>query len=150
MSRMQESLPELEARRAELYARLPESGDLRRGSVSENYRRCGKGNCACAQPEHPGHGPRLLWTRTGPGGKTIGRQLAPQEVDKVRRELAAYREFATLSEAILAVNEEICEARPPSPLAEGASTSAAQDAPAAADGQKGGSSPRSRRRSRPR
>lgn len=148
MSAMQESLPELEARRAELYARLLESGDLRRGSVSENYRRCGKANCACAQPEHPGHGPRLLWTRTGPGGKTVGRQLAPQEVDKVRRELAAYREFVTLSEAILAVNEEICEARAPSSLADAAG--AAQDAPAAAGGQKGGSSARSRKRSPPR
>lgn len=151
MSRMQESLPELEARRAELYARLPESGDLRRGSVSENYRRCGKANCACARPGHPGHGPRLLWTRTGPGGKTVGRQLAPQEVGKVRRELAAYREFVTLSEAILAVNEEICEARAVSPLAQAAGgASGGTDSHAGADGEKGGSSRRSRRRSRPR
>ena len=140
MSRMQESLSELEARRAELYARLPESGDLRRGSVSENYRRCGKPNCACAQPEHPGHGPRLLWTRTGPGGKTVGRQLARQEVDKVRGELAAYREFVTHSEAILAVNEEICEARPVSSPAEAAG--GGRDSDAGAAGEKGGSSPR--------
>jgi hypothetical protein len=25
-------------------------------------RRCGKPNCVCAQPDHPGHGPRYLWT----------------------------------------------------------------------------------------
>lgn len=147
MSRVEESLPELEARRAELYARLPESGDLRRGSVSANYRRCGKANCACAQPGHPGHGPRWLWTRPGPGGKTIGRQLRPGEVDKVRRELAAYHEFASLTDAIVAVNEAICEARPPSPLAEAGSD--AQDTPAGTDGQKGGSSAGSRKRSPP-
>ena len=41
-----------------------------------------------------------------------GRQLAAGELDKVRRELAAYREFAVLSEALVAVNEAICEARP--------------------------------------
>jgi hypothetical protein len=148
MSTVNASLPELEAQRAALYARLADSGDFRRGSVSENYRRCGKANCACAQPDHPGHGPRLLWTRTGPGGRTAGRQLLAGEVDKVRRELAAYRDFAELSEAIVAVNEAICEARPVSPLAEPVGD--AQDAPAGTRGQKGGSSVSSRRRSRPR
>jgi hypothetical protein len=148
MSTVNDSLPELEAQRAELYARLAEMGDFRRGSVSENYRRCGKANCACARPGHPGHGPRLLWTRAGAGGRTTGRQLSAREVDKVRRELAAYRDFAELSEAIVAVNEAICEARPISPLADAAS--GGKDVPAGTDGQKGGSSARSRGRSRPR
>ncbi len=58
------SLPELEAERDRLYARLSAVGDFRRGSVSQNYRKCGKPNCACAQPGHPGHGPRFLWTRS--------------------------------------------------------------------------------------
>jgi hypothetical protein len=58
------SLPELEAERDRLYAQLSEVGDFRRGSVSENWRRCGKPNCACARPVHPGHGPRFLWTST--------------------------------------------------------------------------------------
>jgi hypothetical protein len=44
------SLPELEAERERLYAQLSEVGDFRRGSVSENYRKCGKLNCACASP----------------------------------------------------------------------------------------------------
>ena len=39
-------------------------GDFRRGSVSENCRKCGKPNCVCAAPDHPGHGPRFLWTRS--------------------------------------------------------------------------------------
>ena len=68
------------------------------GSVSENYRKCGKPNCACAQPDHPGHGPRFLWPRTVQGRKTRGRQLAAGEVEKVRRELEAYQEFASLTE----------------------------------------------------
>src|SRR5665811_1649644 len=86
---------------------------FRRGSITENYRKCGKGNCACAAPDHPGHGPRQLWTRSGPGGRTKGRQLAAgPEVDKVRRELANYQEFVTVSAQIVEVNEAICEARP--------------------------------------
>jgi hypothetical protein len=136
------SLGELEEQRIRLYAQLAEVGDFRRGSVSENYRRCGKPNCACARPDHPGHGPRFLWTRTVAGRGSRGRQLDRGEVDKVRAELANYHRFADLSEQIVEVNEAICESRPP-----GASASAP---PAGPDGEKGGSTTRSRRSSRPR
>jgi len=111
------SLPELESKRAGLFARLAAIGDFRRGSISENYRRCGKPNCACAQPDHPGHGPRWLWTRTVAGRGTRGRQLAAGEVAKVRTELDRYSEFAALTEEIVQVSEAICEARPVSPQA---------------------------------
>ena len=106
------SLPELEAERDRLYAQLAAVGDFRRGSVSENWRKCGKPNCACAQPDHPGHGPRLLWTRTARGRGTVGRQLAVGEVEKVRWEVARHAEFTAISEQIAEVNEKICEARP--------------------------------------
>lgn len=143
------SLPELEAERAELLARLAELGDFRRGSVTENWRRCGKPNCVCASEGHPGHGPRWLWQRTLPGGTKTARQLAPGEVDKVRAELDAYHAFARLTDQIVAVNEAICEARPVEPP--GAKLHGkAQDA--GTDGEKGGSAARSgtgsRRRSR--
>src|ERR1035441_10852292 len=104
-------LPELEAERDRLYAQLSAVGDFRRGSVSENYRKCGKPNCACAQPEHPGHGPRFLWTRTARGRGTVGRQLAAGEVEKVRRGGARHAEFAAISERIAGGGEEICEGR---------------------------------------
>jgi hypothetical protein len=103
------SLPELEAERERLYAQLSSVGDFRRGSVTENYRKCGKPNCACAQPGHPGHGPRFLWTRTVRGRKTRGRQLAAGEVEKVRRELARYTEFASLTEQIAEVSWQDCQ-----------------------------------------
>ena len=57
------SLTELEKQRTRLYAQLAATADFRRGSVTENYRKCGKPNSACAEPGHPGHGPRFLWTR---------------------------------------------------------------------------------------
>ena len=69
------SLPELEAERDRLFAQLSRVGDFRRGSVSENWRRCGKPNCACAAPDHPGHGPRFLWTRSA-GPPQDGRPAA--------------------------------------------------------------------------
>lgn len=134
------SLSELESERERLYAQLSEVGDFRRGSVSENWRRCGKPNCACAAPDHPGHGPRFLWTRTVRGQRTRGRQLAASEVAKVRAELAAYREFASLAERIVEVSEAICEARP----------AVGTGAPSGAGGEKKGSATRSRQRRQPR
>jgi len=106
------SLPELEAERDRLFAQLAAVGDFRRGSVTENWRKCGKPNCACAVLGHPGHGPRFLWTRSAGRRKTVGRQLAAAEVEKVCREVARHGEFTAISEQNAEVNEKICEVRP--------------------------------------
>ena len=135
------SLPELELHRAQLYDRLATTGDFRPGSINATYRRCGKPNCACAQPGHRGHGPRWLWTRSS-GGKTHTRQVAAAELEKVRAELANYREFAALSGQIVEVNEAICEARPVA--------GPAGEPGEEPSGEKGGSARRSRRRPPPR
>ena len=138
-------LAELEARRARLFERLAATGDFRRGSISENWRRCGKPSCRrCAEPGSRGHGPRWLWTRTVPGRGTIGRQLRAEELGKVRAELENYQQFAALAEEIAEVSEAICEARP-------VPADAAGQAPDP-EGQKRGSaisSPRSSRRTPP-
>jgi hypothetical protein len=134
-------LADLEEQRARLYEQLAATGDLRPGSVNATYRRCGKPNCACAQPGHPGHGPRYLWTRSA-GGKTRSRQLSGAELEKVRREVANYREFLAVSEQIVEVSEAICEARPVA--------RPAGEPPEEPAGQRGGSAGRSRRRPPPR
>jgi hypothetical protein len=134
------SLPEMEAERDRLYAQLSRVGDFRRGSVTENWRKCGKPNCACARPGHPGHGPRFLWTRSAGRRRTVGRQLAAAEVEKVRAEVARHAEFRAISEQIAEVSERICEARPV----------AGTDAPSAPGGERGGSSRHSRGRRPPR
>ena len=130
-------LADLEEQRARLYEQLAATGDFRPGSINATYRRCGKPNCACAREGHPGHGPRWLWTRSV-GGKTRTRQLAPAELDKVRAELAAYQQFAALSEQVVAVNEAICEARPAEVAAGGRDLGTR--------GQKGGFARRSQRK----
>jgi hypothetical protein len=137
------SLPELEAERDQLFARLAGVGDFRRGSVSENWRKCGKPNCACAAPDHPGHGPRFLWTRSAGRRKRIGRQLSAGEVEKVRREIARHAEFTATVEQITEVSEQICEARPAVP------GGAAGDGRSGTGGEKGGSGRRSRERRPP-
>jgi hypothetical protein len=81
-----------------------------------------------------------LWTRNARGRGTVGRQLAAGEVEKVRREVARHAEFTSVCERIVEVNEAICEARPV----------AAADAPSGTEGEKGGSSARSRQAGPPR
>jgi Family of unknown function (DUF6788) len=139
-SAVEPSLADLEQRRAQLYAELAGTDDFRRGSITENFRRCGKPNCVCAEVEHPGHGPRYLLTRSV-AGKTKGRQLSPgSDLEKVRREIATYHRFVLLGQQIVEVNEAICDARHSSTLADTERT-----APMRAE--KGGSSSPSRRTS---
>jgi hypothetical protein len=105
-------IEELEVERRRLYGELSEVGDLRRGSIAEIYRRCGKPNCACCEPKHSGHGPRyLLMTKVA--GRSRARDVsAGAELSKVRRELANHQRFREVVQQIVKVNEQICAARP--------------------------------------
>ncbi len=138
---MDASLTDLQTRRAQLYADLAQTDDFRRGSVTATYRRCGKANCVCADPSHPGHGPRHLLTRSE-SGKTVARQLAPgPELDKVTREVANYQHFRALVRQVTEVNDAICDARSVSPLAD--------DAAPPPEAEKRGFTANSKRSSRP-
>lgn len=109
---MKETLEELEERRRQLYRQIAEGGDFRRGIISVNYRRCGKPNCACAQPGHPGHGPQYLWNTTvGGKSRAANLRLGP-ELEKVQQEVENYRRFVELTKALVEVNEKICQLRP--------------------------------------
>jgi hypothetical protein len=138
-----EELAELERRRAELYAELARLGDFRRGSLNGAFRKCGKPNCACAAPDHPGHGPQWNLTRKT-GGRTRTVHLRPgPELEKARREAAEYERFRDLVGQVTEVNEAICSARPAVPGEAGGG------APSGTGGEKGGSGTSSRRRRPP-
>ena len=130
----------LEARRAGLYAALSRVGDFRRGALNAVWRKCGKPNCACAQPGRRGHGPQWNLTRRA-GGKTVNVHLKPgPELDKAEREVAEHQRFAALVEEVSQVSEAICAARP----------ATAGAAPPPPGGERGGSRRGSRRPPPPR
>ena len=138
-----DELAELERRREELYRELGRVGDFRRGSLNEVRRKCGKPNCACAAPDHPGHGPQWNLTRTV-GGRTRAVHLkSGPELEKARREVAEYERFRDLAGQVTEVNEAICQARPVVPGEAGGG------APLGPGGGKGGSGRPSRRRRPP-
>jgi len=108
---MTQTLKELEVLRKQLLHQLFTVGDLRPGTVYPSYRRCGKRNCACAKPGHPGH---LQYLRTtAKGGKNRSQMLRMgTELEKAIKEAENYRKFVKICRELVETNEQICELRP--------------------------------------
>jgi len=102
----------LETQRDDVLRQMTRLGDMRKGSITEAFRCCGKSACACSAPDHPGHGPYYAFT-TKVEGKTKTVQLrAGPRLDKFQREVDVYKQFRALSEKLIDVNQGLCEARP--------------------------------------
>jgi hypothetical protein len=109
---MSNSLPALESSRASLLRQIAQLGDMRPGSVTPVFRRCGKPTCHCVQPNDPGHGPHFQLTFKQEG-KTVTQSLSNlAAVKKVEQEIAGFRHFEKLSQSLIQVNQEICQLRP--------------------------------------
>ena len=104
---MSDSLPELLDSRSHLLQELSQLGDFQPGSIATVNRRCGKPNCHCAQPNDPGHGPHHQLTQKIEG-KTVTQTLSsPVAVRKAEREIAEFRRFQTLTQELVAVNQDL-------------------------------------------
>ena len=111
---MANPMSKFKAERSAVLNKLATTGDMRRGSITECYRRCGKPTCACAAPDHPGHGPYYAFTRKVKG-KTKTLQLRPGPLlTKIEHEVEGYRVFRATCGRLLEVNESICDAVDPS------------------------------------
>ncbi len=116
---MGETLEDLEREKNNLYRQLGQFGDFRRGTISVNYRKCGKAYCVCARAGHPGHGPQYLWNATI-GGKSHAQNLRlGAELEKVGREVENYRRLVKWWDQWIEVNEKICQMRPVVNMGEG-------------------------------
>ena len=100
----------LETQRSELQARLVAVRDLRPGSLTERFRRCGKPGCACAHESHPGHGPSFSLTRAV-AGKTVTKIIPAAAVEQTRAQIEEHRRFRALASAFVEVNEKLCDSR---------------------------------------
>jgi hypothetical protein len=109
---MPDPIHALETQRDDILRQMARLGDMRKGSITEAFRCCGKSACACFAPDHPGHGPYYAFT-TKVAGKTETVQLrAGPRLDKFQREVDAYKRFRALCEKLIEVSEGLCEARP--------------------------------------
>ncbi len=106
------SLEALEQKRKQVWAQVQALGDFRRGSLSANFRKCGKANCRCARPGQRGHGPQYLWTATVKGQSRARNVPLGPELEKVGREVESYRRFVELRLELVEISEQICDLRP--------------------------------------
>lgn len=109
---MPQTLSALEGRRSELLRAFNSLHDMRPGSIVGAVWRCGKSSCHCAQPEDPGHGPKLRLTYKW-RGKTVTEALSsPAAVQKAKNEIAEFRKYQEIGRELVEVSEQICRARP--------------------------------------
>lgn len=107
---MGEKLKGLEEKRSRVKEQLTEVGDMRQGTVSERYLKCGKEQCRCGSEKDYVHGPYFSLTKSVKG-KTVTRIIPKGAIASTKAQIAKFKEFRRLSQEFLAVNEEICEAK---------------------------------------
>jgi len=109
---MPDDIPSLEASRSSILRRFAQLQDMRPGSVGAVFHRCGKPNCHCSRPKDPGHGPHFQFTYKS-AGRTVTESLPNREaVRRAEREIAEFRNFERLSQALIEVNRRLCRLRP--------------------------------------
>ena len=120
--------------RTRLTTQLADPIPMRRGSLTERTVKCRRPGCPCQDRPEARHGPYFSLTRAV-AGKTQTRLIAQAEVETVRRQIEAGRQFRDATELYWAACERLADAE-------------LDHIPAAAAGEKGGSVRRSRRRLR--
>ena len=100
----------LERRRAQVLREIASVGEMRAGSLTARFRRCGKAGCHCARPDDPGHGPVLSLTRHE-NGRTVTRIIPAHAEADTRARIAEHRRFRRLSKELVAVSTALSEAR---------------------------------------
>ena len=76
---------------------LAELGDLRPGSLSEQYNVCGTPNCQCKADPPRKHGPyyQLSYTRKG---KSTTRFVRPRDLATVKQQMKNYKRLRALTD----------------------------------------------------
>jgi len=109
---MSDSLPQMEAKRTDLFRQLATVGDFRRGSISSTSGKCGKPNCHCSKPDSRGHGPNFRLTRRLEGKTVTETFPSPAALHKAQQEVTEFHRFQELCAEIIEVSEKICALRP--------------------------------------
>jgi hypothetical protein len=109
---MSESLSVLERKRAYVLEQIAALGDLRPGSLTTTQGKCGKTECCCREPGHPGHGPHWRITFKVEGKSRSEGLYEEAAIKKAEREIEEFRRFQQLSREFVDLSTRICRARP--------------------------------------
>ena len=101
---MDNLMPAVPARIAQLAAAFSHPEPIRRGSLYERRMKCGQAACACQHDPKATHGPYYTLTKKVEG-KTRSRDMSPEQAVVVRRQIDSGRQFRERVEAYW----EVCE-----------------------------------------
>jgi hypothetical protein len=108
---MTESLQALERKRAAIVEKIAALGDLRPGSLTTTQGKCGKAECCCKQPDHPGHGPNWRITYKADGKTRTESLYEEAAIHKAEKEIQEFRRFQQLSREFVDLSTQICRVR---------------------------------------
>jgi hypothetical protein len=97
----------IEAQIEKIKAELLTIGEMRPGSLSQQYSACQKPGCKCVDPVNPQkHGPfyQLSYSHRG---KSTTQFVRPQFVPQVQKQLDAYKKFKALTDNWVALALEL-------------------------------------------
>lgn len=107
---MEKKVQALERKIATIKRHLALLGDLRPGSLSEQYNVCGSPGCKCKADPPVKHGPywQVSFSRKG---KSSTRFVKPQHLARVRTQLKAYEKLRTLVDTWITLATELANLR---------------------------------------
>ena len=101
----------LERRILEIKNEIMGLGEIRNGSVSEQYNVCGNPTCRCKDKDNPQqHGPYYQLSYRF-NKKSTSQFVSAEKIDKVRQQLADYKTCVNLKDEWLGVSIELSKLR---------------------------------------
>ena len=107
---MEKRLRVLEGQIKRVKGELQRLGDLRPGSLSEQYNVCGNPNCRCKESPANRHGPyyQLSFTRNG---RSRTKFVRKQDLREVKIQLKNYGRLRSLVDRWIELSTELCQLR---------------------------------------
>lgn len=107
---MKKRIRVLEGQIQRIKSEVARLGDLRPGSLSEQYNVCGNPNCRCKEDSSKRHGPyhQLSFTRKG---RSRTKFVKKPQLPEVKRQLKNYARLRTLIDRWIDLSTELCQLR---------------------------------------
>lgn len=108
---VENEIMELETRIVEIKDQLMGLGEIRNGSISEQYNVCGNPTCRCKDKENPQkHGPYYQLSYSF-NKKSTSEFVSADNIDKVRKQIAGYKTLMQLKNEWLGASIQLAKLR---------------------------------------
>ena len=107
---MRKRIRALESQIRKIKGEMDRLGDLRPGSLSEQYNVCGNPNCRCKEDRSKRHGPyyQLSFTRKG---RSCSKFVKKPQLSEVKKQLKNYARLRSLIDRWIELSSELCQLR---------------------------------------